>query len=592
MSLAADSIPDYKVAAHSFLEDELAVLRLLSTAMASQVVAVSAPGKVLFAGGFLVLDRQHTGLVFGLDARIHVLVERNETEGDQSSQKPDHEPSWLKRQKDLDFKVSVRSPQFEDAVWRYGIEVRRGKGRDSTVVNVEQLQDDAGGDGQTSTKNKFVETALRYALTYLAYASGPCPPQRYKAGEAYADTLEKGDIQITILADDDYYSSTTPSTEPRDVAILQHPAATASDRRKQFKSFNTTLPSAHKTGLGSSAALTTALVGALLEFYLQSSSTDTEDIDSDSTSTEQVYKIYAIRENQIHNLAQAAHSAAQGKVGSGFDVAAAVYGSCLYRRFSPAVLEHVGEPDTPGFPERLFRCVQQLHSREDKGGYWDVEIKRKDQWHEEGVEVPKGLRLILCDVDCGSETPGMVRKMLQWRKDRRSESEEIWGGLQKSQEELCVELVRLSRDASTSVPVGSQRTETSEDSRYTRLKQVIANMRRFVQRMTASSSVPVEPPPITALLDHVSAINGVIGGVAPGAGGYDAVALLIEDRAEVIEELERSLEGWTWEEQEEGMKEHEKGPVIGKVRLLGVRQASEGVWRENVDEGGRYEGWR
>ena len=38
--------------------------------------AVSAPGKVLFTGGYLVLDRNYTGTVFALDARIHVIVQQ------------------------------------------------------------------------------------------------------------------------------------------------------------------------------------------------------------------------------------------------------------------------------------------------------------------------------------------------------------------------------------------------------------------------------------------------------------------------------------------------------------------------------------
>ena len=39
----------------------------------------------------------------------------------------------------------------------------------------------------------------------------------------------------------------------------------------------------------------------------------------------------------VHNLAQFCHCCAQGKIGSGFDVAAAVYGSMEYVRFSPEV---------------------------------------------------------------------------------------------------------------------------------------------------------------------------------------------------------------------------------------------------------------
>ena len=62
-------------------------------------MAVSAPGKVLLAGGYLVLDREHTGLVFGLDARIHVHVQ--------------------KRPHVVSSEIIVHSPQFKDAEWRY-----------------------------------------------------------------------------------------------------------------------------------------------------------------------------------------------------------------------------------------------------------------------------------------------------------------------------------------------------------------------------------------------------------------------------------------------------------------------------------------
>ena len=65
--------------------------------------AVSAPGKVLLAGGYLVLDREHTALVFGLSARIHVLVHDIDTS-------PGVELS----------EIVVHSPQFRDAVWHYG----------------------------------------------------------------------------------------------------------------------------------------------------------------------------------------------------------------------------------------------------------------------------------------------------------------------------------------------------------------------------------------------------------------------------------------------------------------------------------------
>lgn len=74
-----------------------------SVDMSTSPVAISAPGKVLLAGGYLVLDRGYTGLVFGLDARIHVHVQILPTS-----------PGLTLSE------IIVKSPQFRDAEWRYG----------------------------------------------------------------------------------------------------------------------------------------------------------------------------------------------------------------------------------------------------------------------------------------------------------------------------------------------------------------------------------------------------------------------------------------------------------------------------------------
>jgi phosphomevalonate kinase len=69
-----------------------------------------------------------------------------------------------------------------------------------------------------------------------------------------------------------------------------------------------------KTGLGSSAALTTSLVSSLLQFF------DVTRVGLRADSDDR---------RVVHNLAQLVHASAQGKIGSGFDVAAAVYGTPL-----------------------------------------------------------------------------------------------------------------------------------------------------------------------------------------------------------------------------------------------------------------------
>ncbi|KAK4688307.1 hypothetical protein P7C73_g1794, partial [Tremellales sp. Uapishka_1] len=65
--------------------------------------------------------------------------------------------------------------------------------------------------------------------------------------------------------------------------------------------------------------------------------------------------------------------------------------------------------------------------------------------------------------------------------------------------------------------------------------------------MSDASSVPIEPPEQTRLLDACSAIPGVIGGGVPGAGGFDAIFLLVIDSEEntALGAIEALWQGWT-----------------------------------------------
>ena len=73
----------------------------------TESTVLSAPGKVLLAGGYLVLDPQFTGLVFALNARIYVQV---------ISSLPSSAPSTKNPT------IVVKSPQFLEATWEYNYE--------------------------------------------------------------------------------------------------------------------------------------------------------------------------------------------------------------------------------------------------------------------------------------------------------------------------------------------------------------------------------------------------------------------------------------------------------------------------------------
>jgi phosphomevalonate kinase len=309
--------------------------------------------------------------------------------------------------------------------------------------------------------------------------------------------------------------------------------------------FGVPLQGAHKTGLGSSAALVTAFTAAVLAYYLP--------VEPSIINT-------AVGKARIHNLAQAAHCSAQGKIGSGFDVAAAVYGSCVYRRFDPAILKRIGEVGSPDFAKRLRMAV------DDDGPVkiWDTHIDKSS------VSMPKGLRLVMCDVDCGSETPGMVKKVFEWRKENPEEAMLLWATLQKGNEDLARELRDLAKTASTST------------ASYENLSEIILTIRSLIREMSAKARVPIEPDVQTDLIDACCQVSGVIGGVVPGAGGFDAIALLIEDHQETVEELDKFLAAYKVNSKDPDQK------TIGKVRLLGVKQEMVGIRAEGVDI---YKGW-
>lgn len=269
----------------------------------------------------------------------------------------------------------------------------------------------------------------------------------------------------------------------------------------------------------------TAFTGAVLTHYLPSSVFD--------------LKTDAGRK-KLHNLAQAAHCAAQGKVGSGFDVAAAVYGTCVYRRFSPSVLSFVGEVGSAGFAGRVRELVDDVGEVKR----WDTQIRK------EGVTIPAGMALVMCDVDCGSETVGMVKEVLKWRKSDPEGSEALWGELQARNEKLAEGL--------TTGDLGA-------------LVSAFEGVRERIREMGEKSGVPIEPKEQTELLDAVTkGVEGVVGGVVPGAGGYDAVVLLVRDDAETKKDLDLFLEKWSVE----------KG---GKVKLLKAKGELEGARVEGLD---------
>jgi phosphomevalonate kinase len=239
----------------------------------------------------------------------------------------------------------------------------------------------------------------------------------------------------------------------------------------------------------------------------------------------------------LHNLAQLAHCAAQGKIGSGFDVATAVYGSSVYQRFSPSLVPGVA-PGEAGFASLVTKTVGDGVEKDN----WDYNIHP--------VALPPGVAIRMVDVDCGTQTVGMVKKVHDWRDAHPHDAAGVYGSLQ-----ACVErLAEVLRGGKTDEIGGAMRP-----------------VRELMRRMGQDSGAPIEPESQTAMLDALEKVAGVYGTVVPGAGGYDAAAVVMRDNKETEQKVKEFLEGWS--------KEHGI-----RVSLMAVRGETEGVRKEDVNQ--------
>ncbi|WFD19720.1 phosphomevalonate kinase [Malassezia caprae] len=474
------------------------------------VTTVSAPGKVLLAGGYLVLDPAYAGLVLATDARFYTSIAAMTTQGAT--------------------RIRVRSPQFQHAVWEYDLLLPpTGMDKAPEVVAEEMRL------VQHSDPNPFVALSLLYAVQLALEKLGV-----ESAREALA-----GGLDIVIAGDNDFYSQHSDG---------QPPTITTLQALPPFHTHNGTLGDVHKTGLGSSAAMTTSLVGALLVHL------GVVDVSPSHT-------LPATSLGLIHNLAQLAHCAAQGKVGSGFDVSASVWGSQVYRRFDPALLqglmraemgERIVAPGAPGGALREPRSLWPVLQPSDT--LWTpVAPAGATPTATEGLfsalsldgvprpaplKLPPGVRMCLADVDAGSNTRTMVGQVSQWRTQHPDWARQLYAVLSAANQSVVDGLLQLhmvhamdprayadtvSQLAATpSTQWDSLRTAQSPAlEAFITVRNAMRSVRGGMRELGTRSGAPVEPPEMSRLLDAtIAGAPGVMGGGVPGAGGYDALFLL------------------------------------------------------------------
>lgn len=137
----------------------------------SNTTIVSAPGKVLLTGGYLVLDPAYSGLVIATSSRFYSIVRTRPS----SPANLDSPPT-----------IIVNAPQFDDATWKYTV----GPGNDDQMV-IKPVESSNG-------RNKFVEIALQKTMSVIQAMKGQVNPAVIFEGISQ--------LEIVIVGDNDFYS--------------------------------------------------------------------------------------------------------------------------------------------------------------------------------------------------------------------------------------------------------------------------------------------------------------------------------------------------------------------------------------------------
>eukprot|EP00359_Climacostomum_virens_P010301 CAMPEP_0204919364 /NCGR_PEP_ID=MMETSP1397-20131031/16782_1 /ASSEMBLY_ACC=CAM_ASM_000891 /TAXON_ID=49980 /ORGANISM="Climacostomum Climacostomum virens, Strain Stock W-24" /LENGTH=348 /DNA_ID=CAMNT_0052092955 /DNA_START=83 /DNA_END=1129 /DNA_ORIENTATION=- len=244
-----------------------------------------------------------------------------------------------------------------------------------------------------------------------------------------------------------------------------------------------------KTGLGSSSAVISSIVGSVLNHF------GVTDI--------------AV----THLVSQVAHSLAQNKIGSGFDIACCVLGSQIYKRFDRNLFSQVLRSEGLD-PESLGKLL--THRNWSEFTPYSLPAKYSVNLHKTGS---------------GSDTKKFTTTFLSWINANPKDGNLIFEDMKQVHEKILKGL---------------------EGDDIPELKKLFKENLKLLSKLGKLSGADIVPETVKeSVLTILSQDTPVLAGV-PGAGGFDAIYTITKKDSHIstIEKLSQSMPDLTLMEED------------------------------------------
>ncbi|MFN3909770.1 MAG: hypothetical protein ACK4J0_00870 [Candidatus Anstonellaceae archaeon] len=230
----------------------------------------------------------------------------------------------------------------------------------------------------------------------------------------------------------------------------------------------------NKSGLGSSAAATVAIVKALFS----------------AQGLEQEKHL-----DIIHKIAQYSYAAFSKKLGSGYDIATAAYCTSIeYKRFEPNFIND----------EKIL----------DKKYFIDILNTNWPGLEVKPFSLPSDYSVLFFNILEGfTSTFSSIKTFYKFKEFNP---------------ELYFKLLKKQNDAEKNAFFFLLKKDSLKVRDYTHQAREYLNLLSFQAKKLSKDFDLVEPPVLTKLIEKAEELDGVIAGRCPGSGGKDGIAFLVD----------------------------------------------------------------